>query len=203
MREQTTSGLSRIHFGHHLACAKHPTNASFEANMLAIPYQTGYSPLRYQKSVNAMLLKKTGRTDVDSLRTIVLLEPDFNHMNKKLGRDVMAHAETHNLIAPEQFGSRKHHAAIDQVLIKTLYYDTLRIKRQDGYLCSNDAKSCYDRITHSIASLSLQRIGLPLPPIISMFKSLQNMEHHIRTGYGISQASYGNSLFQGKPTQGS
>ena len=203
MREKTTSGLSNIHFGHHLACSKHFSNAQFESHMSAIPYQTGYSPTRYQKSVNAMLLKKAGKTDVDSLRTIVLLEPDFNHMNKKLGRDVMQFAEKHQLIAPEQFGSRKRHSSIDQVLIKTLFYDILRIKRQDGYLCSNDAKGCYDRITHSMASLALQRVGLPLPPIISMFSTLQRMNHHIRTGYGISSTAYGNTLHQGKPTQGS
>ena len=64
-------------------------------------------------------------------------------MNKKLGRDVMQHAERQNLIAPEQFGSRKRHSAIDQVIIKTLFYDILRIKRQDGFLCSTDAKGYY------------------------------------------------------------
>ena len=203
MKEKTTSGLSKIHFGHHLACTKHNSNANFESQMCAIPYQTGYSPKRYQKSVNAMLLKKAGKTDVDSLRTIVLLEPDFNHMNKKLGRDVMFHAEKHNLIAPEQFGSRKGHSSIDQVLIKTLFYDILRIKRQDGYLCSNDAKGCYDRITHSIASIALQRVGLPQAPIVSMLSTLQQMQHHLRTGYGISDKTYGKTLQHGKPTQGS
>ena len=203
MRERTSSGLSTIHFGHHLACTKHYGNATFEAKMCSLPYQKGFSPQRYQTSINAMLLKKAGRTDVDSLRTIVLLEPDFNFMNKKLGRDVMFQAEKHHLIAPEQFGSRKKHSSIDQVLIKTLYYDTLRIKKQDGFLCSNDAKACYDRITHSIASLALQRVGLPPGPIISMFQSLQNMRHHIRTGYGVSTSSYGKSLQQGKPVQGS
>ena len=203
MNEKTTSGLSNIHFGHHLACSKHENNAHFESQMSAIPYQTGYSPARYQKSVNAMLLKKAGKTDVDSLRTIVLLEPDFNHMNKKLGRDIMYFAEKHQLIAPEQFGSRKHHSSIDQVLIKTLFYDILRIRRQDGYLCSNDAKGCYDRITHSMASFALQRVGLPTPPIVSMFSTLQRMRHYIRTGYGISHTPYGNTWHQGKPTQGS
>ena len=203
MKEQTSSGISKIHFGHHLACTKHLQNAQFESLMCAIPYRTGYSPHRYQSSINAMILKKAGKTDVDSLRTIVLLEPDFNFMNKKLGRDVMNYAERHQLIAPEQFGSRKNHSAIDQVLIKTLFYDALRIKKQDGYLCSNDAKACYDRITHSIASLALQRSGLPTGPILSMFRSLQQMRHHLRTGYGISNSTYGKVLKQGKPTQGS
>ena len=203
MNENTTSGISNIHFGHHLACSKHSQNATFEAQMCELPYRTGFSPTRYQASINAMILKKAGKTDVDSLRTIVLLEPDFNFMNKKLGRDVMDFAEQHHLIAPEQFGSRKYHSSIDQVLIKTLFYDSLRIKRQDGYLCSNDAKACYDRISHAIGSLSLQRVGLPTGPILSMFRSLQRMKHHLRTGYGISTSSYGHSLQQGKPVQGS
>ena len=90
----------------------------------------------------------------------------------------MSYAEKHHLIAPEQFGSRKRHAPIDQVLIKTLFYDVLRMKRQDGYLCSNDAKACYDRITHSIASLALQRVGLPIAPINCMLTSLQHMQHY-------------------------
>ena len=77
------------------------------------------------------------------------------------------------------------------------------MKRQDGYLCSNDAMACYDRITHSIASLALQRVGLPQAPIICMLQSLKKMRHHIRTGYGISPVTYGNSLQQGKPPQGS
>ena len=115
----------------------------------------------------------------------------------------MSYAEKHHLIAPEQFGSRKRHAPIDQVLIKTLFYDVLRMKRQDGYLCSNDAKACYDRITHSIASLALQRVGLPIAPINCMLTSLQHMQHYIRTGYGLSASSYGGFSNSGTPPQGS
>ena len=61
MNERTTSGLSKIHFGHHLACSKHPHNAFFEARMSSIPYKTGYSPSRYQSSINAMLQKNQKR----------------------------------------------------------------------------------------------------------------------------------------------
>ena len=52
-------------------------------------------------------------------------------------------------------------------------YDTLRLNRRPGALCSNDAKSCYDRILHWIAS----------PSVESMLKTIQNMHHHIRTSY--------------------
>ena len=58
MNEKTTSGISQVHFGHHLACSKNFSNASFETLMCELPYRTGYSPNRYQSSINAMLLKK-------------------------------------------------------------------------------------------------------------------------------------------------
>ena len=180
MKEQATAGLSGIHFSHHKACGQNPFLAQFEALMCSIPYQTGYSPHRYKLSVNAMLLKKQNKLEADQLRTILLLEADFNHMNKKLGRDLMAQAEKFQMIAPEQFGSRKHHSCIDQVIVKKLYYDALQILRINGFLCSNDAKSCYDRITHSVVSLAMQRVGMPIEPIVSMLASLQDMEHHVK-----------------------
>ena len=43
MNEKTTSGISQVHFGHHLACSKHFSNASFETLMCELPYRTGYS----------------------------------------------------------------------------------------------------------------------------------------------------------------
>ena len=203
MNEKTSSGLSGIHFGHHKACAQNICLATFESTMCSIPYQSGYSPRRYQKSVNTMFKKKQNRIAADQLRTILLLEADFNHLNKKLGRDLMYQAERFNLIAPEQFGSRKSHSCIDQVIIKRLYYDALRFLRRSGFLCSNDAKACYDRIVHSIASLAMQRVGMPIEPILCMLQSLQNMTHHVRTAHGLSSSTYGCSLLDGKPVQGS
>ena len=115
----------------------------------------------------------------------------------------MRQAERFNLIAPEQFGSRKLHSCIDQVIIKRLYYDALRFLRRSGFLCSNDAKACYDRIVHSIASLAMQRVGMPIEAILCMLQSLQNMTHHVKTVHGLSTNTYGCSLIDGKPVQGS
>jgi hypothetical protein len=64
-----------------------------------------------------------------------------------------------------------------------------------GALCSNDAKSCYDRILHSVASLCLQRLGLPEGAIVCMFSTLQNLEHTVRMIYGDSKRTYGGQLW--------
>ena len=67
-------------------------------------------------------------------------------------------------------------------------------------MCSNDAKSCFDQIVHAVFSLCLQRIGCPTNAIEGCIKTLQNMEHHIRTAFGDSQQCYSGK--QNKPLQG-
>ena len=69
---------------------------------------------------------------------------------------MMNHAEKHKLLAPEQYGGRKHHRSIIAALNKRLTMDLLHLRRQTGALCSNDAKSCYDRIVHSFASIVMR-----------------------------------------------
>jgi hypothetical protein len=142
-----------------------------------------------------MLEKKAGNFRVDKLRAILLYEPDFNHNNKRLGRDAMYYAEDLKLLAKEQYGSRKHHSAADQGLNKELTTDLLRQKKQPGALNSNDAKACYDRMVHSVTSICLQQMGVPQEPLICMFTTIQNLNHHIRTIYGDSTISFGGKLW--------
>ena len=63
------------------------------------------------------------------MRTITLTNSEFNINNKKLGRDMMKHAEHHNLLAPEQYGGRKHHQSIIGTLNKQLTMDLLLLER--------------------------------------------------------------------------
>ena len=80
--------------------------------------------------------------------------------------------------------------AIDQALHKRLTYDIIRQHRLPAILCSNDAKSCYDRILHPIASLAYRRVGVPLAPVKCMLECIQEMKHHIRTSYGLSDDTF-------------
>ena len=120
------------------------------------------------------------------MRTVVLTEADFNFNNKILGKMTMDHAEAVKAIPKEQYGSRKGHNSIEHAINKRLTYDILRQFRSPGALCSNDAKSCYDRIIHSIAMLAYRRLGIPIPPVQCMVKTIQNMKHHVRTTFGDS-----------------
>ena len=187
--KETTSSASKtgLHFGHLKACASNPLLAEFESSISHIPFTTGYVPTQWKEGLIVMIKKKAGLNTVHSLRSIVLTEADFNFNNKVLGRRAIQQAENLNDIAPEQYGSRKHKSAIDQALHKRLSYDIMRQMKTPGLLCSNDAKSCYDRVLHSIASLAYQRIGIPHPPVHCMLQCIQEMNHQIKTNFGISE----------------
>ena len=202
MKECTSSAsLTGLHFGHLKACATDATLTAFESSVAHIPFFTGYSPHQWQESVIVMIKKKINRNHISALRSVVLTEADFNFNNKLLGRRTIQHAEELEAIAPEQYGSRKHKSAITQALHKRVTYDIIRQTKTPGALCSNDAKSCYDRVLHSIVGLAYRRLGIPHPPVQCMLESIQNMKHFIKTGYGISTiaASKRNTLI---PYQG-
>ena len=201
MDEFTSSGPSGLHFGHFIANSYSPLLGAVDAALARIPTETGYLPLRWQQGLNVMLEKKPGVTKVSKLRTILLYEADYNHNNKLMGRAMMGYAEANQLLAPEQYGSRRGHSAIYQCLNKVLTYDLLRQTKRPGGLCSNDAKSCYDRIGHSSAGLVMQRCGVPPKLVDSSLGPIQRLRHFIRTTYGDSTVSF-SALGHDVPVQG-
>jgi Reverse transcriptase (RNA-dependent DNA polymerase) len=182
-----------------MAHTNDPRLSEIDYQLASIPLLTGHSPIHWQQGMNAWLLKKPEEFRISKMRTILLYDAAFNQNNKWIGRASMRHAErlqtegtspVRQAMAPEQFGSRKKHQSIDQCLNKRLTFDLSRQLHQPMALCANDAKSCYDRIVHSVASLCMQRIGCPQPVVHTMFETLQNLRHHVRTRYGDSQTSY-------------
>jgi hypothetical protein len=190
-KERTTTGSAILHFGHFKAGARDSLIADFEATMAHIPYATGYSPKRWCHVIDYELLKKEGVFRPETFRTIQLLEPDFNQNNKLLGKETMVRAERNQTMAPEQYGSRKNLSAILHAVNKVLSFDLIRQYKVPAAMCSNDAKSCYDRIVHNVASLCFQYQGVSEPPLMCMFTTLQNLEHKVRTAYGDSTQTYG------------
>jgi hypothetical protein len=90
VRENTSSGLSGLHYGLWKANVEVPALAQIDANMREIPYKTGYVLKRWKKGLDVELCKEPGNFNLARLRTIVLLEPDYNTNCKKIGRDALA-----------------------------------------------------------------------------------------------------------------
>jgi hypothetical protein len=141
-REFTASGPSGLTFSHFIAATYDPALPSFDVTMVNIPYATGYSSIRWQSGTDIMIPKSVAFLQVNKLRTLRLLDPEFNQNNTLLGRSVMAHTEAYSHIPAEQYGSRKKHRAIEAALNKFLTQDIWYQKWQSGALCSNEAKSC-------------------------------------------------------------
>ncbi len=167
--------------------------SGMECNLINCALLSGYSPDRWKKFLDVMILKKSGITHLSSLRTIVLFPVDCNFAFKHIGREMMKIAEATNSLAPEQYGSRRHHRAIDLAVCKALTYDLLRQLKRPGAICSNDARSCYDLIGHAQASIAMQRNGVPRAAVDCLFTTLQEAKHQVRKSYGDSYLSYGGS----------
>lgn len=189
MKEGTSACSSEgLHFGHLKACAQDEELANFEASCSHIPYCTGQSPSYWKRGKIVMIYKRAMVDLITKLRSIVLCEADFNFNTKILGKTTLEHAEKYNLLPKEQYGSRKEKSSIDHAIHKRITYDIMRQTRRAGGLCSNDAKSCFDRMVHSIIMLAYRRLGIPIPPVKCMLETIQQMKFQIRTLYGDSEA---------------
>ena len=96
-------------------------------------------------------------------------------------------------LPPELFARLNQHSS-DTVLTRCLFFDSLCIHRWVGALGSYDTKSCYDRFTHSITSIMAQSLGTPSQLIDCMFQTIQQIEFHLRTGYGNSVQTFGSDI---------
>ena len=188
INERTASG--ELHMGHFKAGCLHKEIGWLLFLISTIPMLSGYSPKRWRQGTDVMLLKAPDVYLLEKLRTIVLYEADYNHENKRIGRDAMKLALSQGQIVDEQY-SRPGRSAQDNALNKRLVFDLFRFKKKPYGMCACDLKACYDRIVHTAASIALQRVGIELPRIKSMFSTVQKLVHRVRTAYGRSEATYG------------
>jgi hypothetical protein len=108
---------------------------------------------------------------------------------------MMKDGKSYEHLGREKYGSRKGKNAIEQALNNILSIDLIRQARMDAPMCSNDAKSCYDRIVHAIASILMQQQNVPESACICVFTTMQNLYHTERTIYGDSKSGYGGTLW--------
>ena len=147
-----------------------------------------------------MLQKLFGCSLITKLRSILLMEADFNSANKQIyGIRMLGNARRFNLM-PEEVYSERNRMADDGTLTKVIAYDIIRQSRRPAGIASVDADNCYDRIAHAIASLVFQAFGVPSSAAECMLTTIQEMKFFLRTGFGDS-TDFASSQFEIK-TQG-
>ena len=141
---------------------------------------------RWSCGLLVMLEKTLGATLVTKLRSILLMEADFNATNKIIyGNRMMAMAREQDLM-PDKIFSEKNRMADDGTLSKTLFCDLARQARAPTAITSVDALNCYDMIAHAMALLVFQAFGVPAMAVESMLRTIENMKFFLRTGFGDS-----------------
>ena len=190
MKERTSSGMSGLHFGMFKANATDPLLAELDASIRNIAYTTGHSYNRWKRGLDVQLLKRSQDFRAEKLRTILLLEADFNLNNKVLGSDAMRSGERAKALARDNYGGRRNLRANEVAMNSQLTYNSIWSRRMRAILMSNDAKGCFDSILHIIVDIALQRLGACKTALESMLETIQAMEHFIRTAFGDSDTPY-------------
>ena len=195
-KEETSSAYSGLHFGHYKAGTASAYISHFHALKATLIMHHGIVLERWAQGLSVMLQKLYGCSLITKLRSILLMEADFNGANKLVFGSWMLEKARRNGLMPEEIFSKRNKMADDGTLTKVLTYDIIRQTRRPAGLASVDANNCYDRIAHTIASLVFQAFGVPLSASESMLTTIQEMKFFLRTRFGDSSdfaTSYKNS----------
>jgi len=122
-QETMASTPSAVHFRHYMAGITKDMVGKINTILANVRLLSGMAPTRWKQTLNVMLEKLAGNDNIEKLQIIMLFKANFNNNNKWLGRVMMHIAKEHNLLALEQYGSRKYKSAITQCLNKRLFYD--------------------------------------------------------------------------------
>jgi hypothetical protein len=80
------------------------------------------------------------------------------------------------------------------ILNKLLTVQLLIQKKTNGIVFDNDAKGCYDCIVSGIALAALRRIVYSKNSVRMLGLLWAQLEHHVATGFGVSDASYKSTM---------
>jgi len=189
-KERTSAGISGLHFGMFKAQATGKHLSALDTSIRSLAYSTGFTYRRPQFGIDVQLLKRSQEYRANKLRTILLLEADFNMNNKKLGKEAMEIGERLHLLTQDNYGGRKKLRAAEISINQQLTYDSIRGRRGKAVIISNDAKGCYDRIAHIVVKLALRKLGASQTGLHSMINTIQRIQHYIRTAFGNSKQTY-------------
>ena len=151
-----------------------------------------WTPLdQWQNGVSIMLEKTAGNILVFKLRAILLLEVDFNALNKIVFNNrILPTLESYNSITYKVIRERRAQSSIHIALNKKLVYDISNQMKKPSVVVSTDAANCYDRIAHPIASQAYQHFEVQLEYLVVLFSTIQTIKMYLRTSFRISADYY-------------
>jgi hypothetical protein len=126
----------------------------------------------------------------NKLRIIQLLEADLNQVLWAVfAINVTKLAQNHKGVISDHHYGRSHRKCISPILNKLLTMQIIIQKRTNRIIFDNDAKVCNDRVISGISLVSIRRLGYSKNLVWMLGKLWEQLEHHISTGYGISETT--------------
>ncbi len=187
MKGDTSLSPSGLHFGHYIAGADCNYVSQFHALHVSLALKKGIALERWANGLLVMLAKMFGVRLVSKLRAILLMEADFNAMNKEVcGVRMLKEARKYKLI-PEEIFSEKNRTANVGGFAKTLFYNIVCQLRIPAAIKLVDVSNCYDRIAHAMALLIFQSFGVEDTAVTAMLEMIQEMKFFLRTAFGDSK----------------
>jgi hypothetical protein len=126
IKEDTSLLQLGLQFGHYIAGADCNYILQFHALRVSLALKKGIALERWLNGLLVMLEKMFGVRLVSKLRAILLMEADFNAMNKKVYGVWMLDTARKYKLVPEEIFSEKNRMADNGGLAKTLFYDIMR-----------------------------------------------------------------------------
>jgi hypothetical protein len=144
--------------------------------------------------IDVMLEKIPGAVRSNKLQIIQLLEADLNQVLRiAFTRNIAKLAKNNKGIISDNKYGKSHATCMTPVLNKLLTVQLLIQKRTQGIVFDNDAKGCYDRIISGVALASLLRLVYSKESVKMLGLLWAQMEHHVCTGVGVSDKTYGST----------
>jgi hypothetical protein len=173
--EKTMSSFSGIGVHHYKVCSEGSNNGladiqvEVHAAMVTVPIDAGLCPERWKQTVDMMLEKVPGVSRSNKLRIIQFLEAYIKQVIRiTLTRNIMGLAKEHEGIISEHQYGRSHKTCRTPVIIKKLKMQLIIQNKVEGIVFDN----------------SVCMMGL----------LWSQLEHHIVTGYGVSDKTYTSTL---------
>ena len=173
MKKRTSSSISGVHFCHYKAAGHSDFLSEMHALKLSIITKTGSAPKRRGRGLSVMLKKIAGVALVTKLRSILLMEADFNCHNRLIFGSRMMERARECGIMPGEIYSEKVKTAEDAILQQVLMYDIAIQLKRPLLVSSVDTAQCYDRVAHAMAALTLRAHKVNQSSVGEMLEPIQ------------------------------
>ncbi len=189
--ETMSSAISTIHFGHYKSATYLYVVTYFLAKKITLIARGGCPPEQWGHGLKVLLEKIARVALVTKLPAILVMEGDFNYMNKWVfGQEAIYKLYALGYTPGDQY-SQKESTAEEARMDNRLTMDISQQLRHPLATMSADTDKCYNCINHIIMSLLLLAIVGTIENIVEMLHPIQTMKFFQRITQGDSTTFMG------------